>query len=146
MIIQPSHYLFVVCVLICNKKYYASVCLISPHFGNYIFRKLRSLYSCTCSVVAVSHRSLFGKFVLTSELVAERLVVGELAGSKGSDALTNVAAGAVEGNSAIERRALKKNATGHSLVHRPLVIRYWYWYVELESCLSVSLSFQSFPW
>ena len=44
---------------------------------------------------------------LTSELVAGRLVVGELVASEGSDALCGVAAGAVEGSSATERRTLK---------------------------------------
>ena len=44
----------------------------------------------------------------TAELVAEGVVVGELARSEGSDALTDVAAGTVEGRSAAKRRTLQK--------------------------------------
>ena len=45
---------------------------------------------------------------LTSALVADRLVVGELVASEESNVLADVAAGAVEGRSTTERRTLKK--------------------------------------
>ena len=45
---------------------------------------------------------------LTSALVAERLVVGELVASEGAAALEDVAVGTVEGRSTTECRTLKK--------------------------------------
>ena len=59
-----------------------------------------------CRPTQQRYHSFNKRFALTSELVTGGLVVGELLASEGSEALTNVAAGAIEGNTATERSTL----------------------------------------